>query len=283
MILGYIVPPTNINVDKFWNEKKHICEYSKYDIKEWECANQYTNQFFDEMKIKWSLFNKIKISKDDSDSLLLLLEKINKIKYTRGMEYVHKWIRPYKILLRGLPNKNCTQIKNFCDLYVAICKRGISKSVTLKHTFGSSGCITVTIGETVYYINWRHTYYGIPIRHEEYVFIDGTAFFQDVKDIRYGDDLISFLRAYHHYSVVIPNCVFESHAPKRLEYHLAQGGDFNSWEEIHFPKSQEDLLKQENQVIRQRIYILQVVYLLANVKLYKPWTPDQVEAYCKRY
>lgn len=279
MILGDIFPPPGCtNINAFWDAKKSTHQYSKYVNKQYNSANSDMSRFFDLMKIKWDL----QMPSHINNELSSLLETIRQYRCLKGYEFAHKWMEPYTKVFDGLRAQYSPFVRSFYDLYVALHKNHLSNNITLTHEFGKSGRITLTIGEQTYTINWKHTYYGIPIRHEEYIFIDGTQFCQEPHDIKYAENLIHFLRTYHFYTVVVPACVFESHAPKRLEYHLTNGGDFNTWEDIHFPKTEEDLHKQEKRVIIKRQIHLQNTYLLANMKVYKPWTNKQIEEYCSR-
>lgn len=281
MFTGYVVPPlTYDDPDAFWDDVKLKIEqqYDKYVIDDPQKTILRVRTLFDSIKTVWR--SKSITPEDCSD----ILDQLRTIQYTslkKGFRHPHNWIEPYRTLLHDLKLQGQVYVHSVYDLYVALRKSLPQNAVTLYHDFGQSGTVSLALGDKEYSITWKHDYYGLPIRHEEYVRIQDTEFCQDVRDIKYADDLIHFLFVYHMNTVVVPVCVFESHAPKRLEYHLDLGGDFDLWEQIHFPKDNDELEKQQKTVIRKRQQEGQKLYLASlNTKTYKPWSQDQKAAYC---
>lgn len=233
-IFGYIFPPDPQDQDIFWNDKKKTIKYSKYVNQKFELANADMSLFFDTLRDMLKTKHPMQLSTEELDDLLLMLRKINEYRCIRQYEFAHKWMVPYNTIFRGLRYRFAPYVRTLYDLYVVVCKYHMS-DVSVYHRFGNSGTITLKLGEHEYSIIWKHDYYGVPIRQEEYVRIDGTLFCQKVSDIGHAADLMRFLQMYHMCKVVVSACVSASHAPKRLEYHMSQGGTIDTWEDIHFP------------------------------------------------
>lgn len=246
MAMDFIVPPLDPAKHNFyWDSLTTAARKHPKDIN--------VIDFLSLFRSKGGNYNKM--SKEDIKELL---DSVNKAECSFAFK---DYINFHKRILGMLKWGRTTWVSDLASLFVALMG---SHTMTLHHYhhFARGGNIYVKIGDKTYDIKWTHTYYGIPVRTEEYVTITGTKFCQEPHQLLTGADLLKFLNMYHMYTTVLPHL----HSPIRLQRHFDQGGTVESWDEIVYAGT----TTTNNQWGSYRLEML------------KPWTSQQRDEYCKK-
>jgi hypothetical protein len=110
----------------------------------------------------------------------------------------------------------------------------LSVPMTLLQGFSKNGEIHLQVENKKYEIKWNYTYYGLPIRHEEYITVKNTSFCRESFRLGRGEELIQFIYMHHMHparNMVLIECIKEAFHPKRLANHIEEGGTIDSWDQ----------------------------------------------------